>query len=45
MLPSIKNVGAKVFGIMGDSGSTLARYSDIIIATILLDFFNIEGVL
>ncbi|MCP4268029.1 MAG: KpsF/GutQ family sugar-phosphate isomerase [Candidatus Brocadiaceae bacterium] len=31
MLPSIRNVGAKVIGIMGDSGSTLARYSDIII--------------
>ena len=31
MLPSIKNVGAKVIGITGNSGSTLARYSDIII--------------
>ncbi len=37
VIPSIKNVGAKVIGIMGDSGSTLARYSDIII-----DIGNIE---
>ena len=31
VLPSIKNVGAKIIGIMGDGNSTLARYSDIII--------------
>lgn len=31
VLPSIKNVGAKIIGIMGEAGSTLARYSDIII--------------
>ena len=31
VLPSIKNVGAKIIGIMGDDNSTLARYSDIII--------------
>jgi arabinose-5-phosphate isomerase len=31
VLPSIKNVGAKIIGIMGDRNSTLARYSDIII--------------
>ena len=37
VLPSIKNVGAKIIGIMGDSSSTLARYSDIII-----DIGNIE---
>jgi arabinose-5-phosphate isomerase len=37
VLPSIKNVGAKIIGIMGDSDSTLARYSDIII-----DIGNIE---
>ncbi len=37
VLPSIKNVGAKIIGIMGDADSTLARYSDIII-----DIGNIE---
>ena len=31
VLPSIKSVGAKIIGIMGDANSTLARYSDIII--------------
>ena len=31
VLPSIKNVGAKIIGIMGDGNSTLARYSDVII--------------
>jgi arabinose-5-phosphate isomerase len=31
VLPSIKNVGARIIGIMGDGNSTLARYSDIII--------------
>jgi arabinose-5-phosphate isomerase len=31
VLPSIKSVGAKIIGIMGDGNSTLARYSDIII--------------
>jgi arabinose-5-phosphate isomerase len=31
VLPSIKNVGAKIIGIMGDGNSTLARYSDIVI--------------
>ena len=31
VLPSIKSVGAKIIGIMGDCNSTLARYSDIII--------------
>jgi arabinose-5-phosphate isomerase len=31
VLPSIKSVGAKIIGIMGDDNSTLARYSDIII--------------
>jgi len=31
VLPSIKGVGAKIIGIMGDGNSTLARYSDIII--------------
>ena len=31
VLPSIKNVGAKIIGIMGEGNSTLARYSDIII--------------
>ncbi len=31
VLPSIKNVGAKIIGIMGGGNSTLARYSDIII--------------
>ena len=37
VLPSIKKVGAKIIGIMGDTNSTLARYSDIII-----DIGNIE---
>ncbi len=37
VLPSIKNVGAKIIGIMGEASSTLARYSDIII-----DIGNIE---
>ncbi len=37
VLPSIKNVGAKIIGIMGEAGSTLAKYSDIII-----DIGNIE---
>tara|TARA_B100000315_G_scaffold252594_1_gene289683 strand:+ start:45 stop:1025 length:981 start_codon:yes stop_codon:yes gene_type:complete len=31
VLPSIKNVGARIIGIMGVSSSTLAEYSDIII--------------
>ena len=31
VLPSIKNVGAKIIGIMGDGNSTLARYSNVII--------------
>lgn len=31
VLPSIKNVGAKIIGIMGDDNSKLARYSDVII--------------
>ena len=31
VLPSIKNVGATIIGIMGEASSTLARYSDIII--------------
>jgi arabinose-5-phosphate isomerase len=31
VLPSIKSVGAKIIGIMGDGNSTLASYSDIII--------------
>lgn len=31
VLPSIKNAGAKIIGIMGDVTSTLASYSDIII--------------
>jgi arabinose-5-phosphate isomerase len=31
VLPSIKSVGAKIIGIMGEDNSTLARYSDIII--------------
>jgi arabinose-5-phosphate isomerase len=31
ILPSIRSVGAKIIGIMGDANSTLARYSDIII--------------
>ncbi len=31
ILPSIKNVGAKIIGIVGDGDSTLARYSDVII--------------
>ncbi|MBC8553212.1 MAG: KpsF/GutQ family sugar-phosphate isomerase [Candidatus Brocadiales bacterium] len=31
VLPSIKNVGAKIIGIMGDGNSTLARYSDVVI--------------
>ncbi len=29
VLPSVKNVGAKIIGIMGKTSSTLARYSDI----------------
>jgi arabinose-5-phosphate isomerase len=37
MLPSIKKVSAKVIGITGNSGSTLARYSDIVI-----DVGNVE---
>lgn len=37
VLPSIKSVGAKVIGIMGEANSTLARYSDIII-----DIGNLE---
>jgi arabinose-5-phosphate isomerase len=37
VLPSIKNVGARIIGIMGDSSSTLAEYSDIII-----DIGNVE---
>ncbi len=37
VLPSIKNVGAKIIGIMADSGSTLSRYSDIVI-----DIGNVE---
>ncbi|MBT6225023.1 MAG: KpsF/GutQ family sugar-phosphate isomerase [Candidatus Scalindua sp.] len=31
VLPSVKNVGAKIIGVMGEADSTLARYSDIII--------------
>jgi arabinose-5-phosphate isomerase len=31
VLPSIKNAGAKIIGIMGDANSTLARYSDVVI--------------
>jgi len=31
ILPSVKDVGAKIIGIMGETSSTLARYSDIII--------------
>jgi arabinose-5-phosphate isomerase len=31
VLPSIKNAGAKIIGIMGDTDSTLARYSDVVI--------------
>ncbi len=31
VLPSIKYVGAKIIGIMGEDNSTLARYSDIIV--------------
>ncbi len=31
VLPSIKNVGAKIIGIMGDGNSTLARYSDVVV--------------
>ena len=31
VLPSIKNVGAKIIGIMGNGNSTMARYSDVII--------------
>ncbi len=37
VLLSIKNAGAKIIGIMGDSNSTLAKYSDIVI-----DIGNIE---
>jgi arabinose-5-phosphate isomerase len=37
VLPSIKNVGAKIIGVMGEANSTLAEYSDIII-----DLGNIE---
>ncbi len=37
ILPSVKNVGAKIIGIMGDANSTLAKYSDIVI-----DIGNIE---
>ncbi len=31
VLPSVKNVGAKIIGVMGEANSTLAKYSDIII--------------
>jgi arabinose-5-phosphate isomerase len=31
VLPSVKSVGATIIGIMGEAGSTLAKYSDIII--------------
>ena len=31
VLPSIRNVGAKIIGIMGEVNSTLAKYSDIVI--------------
>ncbi|MCR4345446.1 MAG: KpsF/GutQ family sugar-phosphate isomerase, partial [Candidatus Scalindua sp.] len=31
VLPSIKSVGAKIIGIMGDVNSTLAKYSDVVI--------------
>ncbi|MBT7591789.1 MAG: KpsF/GutQ family sugar-phosphate isomerase [Candidatus Scalindua sp.] len=31
VLPSVKNVGAKIIGVMGEADSTLAKYSDIII--------------
>ncbi|MFQ5686444.1 MAG: SIS domain-containing protein [Candidatus Scalindua sp.] len=37
VLPSVKEVGSKIIGIMGEANSTLARYSDIII-----DIGNIE---
>jgi len=37
ILPSVKQVGAIIIGIMGDTNSTLAKYSDIII-----DIGNIE---
>ena len=37
ILPSVKNVGAKIIGVMGEANSTLAKYSDIII-----DIGNIE---
>ena len=37
VLPSVKNVGAKIIGIMGKANSSLATYSDIII-----DIGNIE---
>ncbi len=37
VLPSVKNVGAKIIGMMGEANSTLAKYSDIII-----DIGNIE---
>ena len=30
-LPSVKSVGAKIIGIMGEASSTLAKFSDIII--------------
>ena len=31
VLPSIKSVGAKIIGIMGNANSTLAKYSDIVV--------------
>ena len=31
VLPSIKSVGAKIIGIMGNGNSTLARYSDVVV--------------
>ncbi len=31
VLPSIKSLGAKIIGIMGDGNSTLAKYSDVVI--------------
>jgi len=37
VLLSIKNAGAKIIGVMGDSNSTLAKYADIVI-----DIGNIE---
>ena len=39
VLPSIRNVGAKIIGIMGDADSTLAKYSNIVI-----DIGNVEEV-